>query len=97
MHNPSSRVPESGHDQQDQPPDHRARRQRVAFEIDVAEPHWSEGWSVVALGTLELVEDPERLEMVNTTLESWAPGTRHVLRLDIEQMTGRRIIGTPLT
>lgn len=70
------------------------RRQRVAFEIDVADERWSEGWSVVALGALELVEDADIQAEIDATLDSWASGTRHVLKLDIEQLTGRRIIGT---
>lgn len=69
------------------------RRQRVAFEIDVADEQWTEGWSVVAVGSLELVDGADTLAAIDAALEPWPPGTRHLLRMDIEQLTGRRIIG----
>jgi nitroimidazol reductase NimA-like FMN-containing flavoprotein (pyridoxamine 5'-phosphate oxidase superfamily) len=73
------------------------RRQRVAFEIDVVDSAWKEGWSVVALGTLEVVRDPKHRAAVDEILRSWAADrTGQLVRLDIELLTGREIIGAPL-
>lgn len=70
------------------------RQQRVAFEIDEVDDDWQQGWSVVALGRLDLVRDPDVRISVSETLQSWvADATEHLVRLDIEQLTGRRIIG----
>lgn len=70
------------------------RRQRVAFEIDAVDADWQQGWSVVALGTLELVTDPEQRAAVADVLTSWAADdTMHLVRLDIAQMSGREILG----
>jgi nitroimidazol reductase NimA-like FMN-containing flavoprotein (pyridoxamine 5'-phosphate oxidase superfamily) len=72
------------------------RRQRIAFEIDMVDEDWKQGWSVVALGTLELVTDPEQRTAVGDVLNSWAADdTNHLVRLDIEQMTGREILAGP--
>ena len=70
------------------------RRQRVAFEVDTVDADWKQGWSVVALGSLELVTDAEQRAAVGDVLTSWAADdTKHLVRLDIEQMTGREILG----
>jgi nitroimidazol reductase NimA-like FMN-containing flavoprotein (pyridoxamine 5'-phosphate oxidase superfamily) len=70
------------------------RRQRVAFEVDAVDLDWRQGWSVVALGTLEIVRDEERRAAVDAVLRSWATQAKEQLvRLDIERMTGREIIG----
>jgi hypothetical protein len=73
------------------------RRQRVAFEIDVVDSAWTQGWSVVALGTLEVVHDPADRAAVDETLHSWATDrTGQLVRLDIETLTGREIFGALL-
>ena len=72
------------------------RHQRVAFEIDVIDGGWSEGWSVVAVGRLELVDDAEQRAAVNAVLRSWlVDAAQHIVRLDIERLSGREIIGGP--
>ena len=35
------------------------RRQRVAFEVDEVDAAWREGWSVLALGRLDVVDDAD--------------------------------------
>lgn len=72
------------------------RGQRVAFEVDNVDEHWQEGWSVVALGRLDLVDDVEEEQAVDAVLWSWAAGqTERLVRLDVEQLSGREIIGRP--
>jgi nitroimidazol reductase NimA-like FMN-containing flavoprotein (pyridoxamine 5'-phosphate oxidase superfamily) len=69
------------------------RRQRVAFEVDEVNDDWGEGWSVVAVGTLELVRDSEQRDAVDGLLDSWAADARqYLVRLNIQQLTGREII-----
>jgi len=70
------------------------RRQRVAFEVDAVDLDWRQGWSVVALGTLEIVRDRHLSATVDAVLRSWvAQAGEQLLRLDIERMTGREILG----
>ena len=70
------------------------RHSRVAFEIDVIDDGWAEGWSVVAVGALELVDDPAQRDAVDAVLHSWLiDGADHIVRVDIERLTGRVIIG----
>lgn len=69
------------------------RRQRVAFEIDTVNEDWRQGWSVVALGTLEVVSDAEMRMTAGEQLTSWAaPESEQLVRLRIEQLTGREVI-----
>lgn len=72
------------------------RRQRVAFEIDTVDEEWLQGWSVVAVGTLDVVTNPLERAAVSWKLTSWAADdTQHLVRLDIERVTGRKIVGGP--
>jgi nitroimidazol reductase NimA-like FMN-containing flavoprotein (pyridoxamine 5'-phosphate oxidase superfamily) len=69
------------------------RRQRVAFEIDAVDDDWRQGWSVVALGTLEVVSDADQRATVEELLTSWAaPSNEQLVRLRIEALTGREVI-----
>lgn len=67
---------------------------RVAFETDRIDHVYQSGVSVVALGRLDLVDDPEeigRLSGVGSP-ESWAGGPRQLLlRLPWADLTGRRV------
>lgn len=67
--------------------------QHVAFEIDDVDDDWERGWSVLARGHLREVDDPDELEQRRELrLRTWAPGQRlHLLRLDVTQISGRRI------
>jgi hypothetical protein len=70
------------------------RMQQVSFQVDDVDESWQEGWSVLALGRLRMVTDPEEIEAVSQmALRPWAGGDRrHYLRLGIESVSGRRII-----
>lgn len=72
------------------------RGQRVAFEVDGVDSDWQEGWSVVLLGPLTLVEDVAEEQAVEAVLWSWAAGeTERLVRLDPEHVSGRELIGRP--
>lgn len=72
------------------------RGQRVAFEVDAVDRDWQEGWSVVVLGRLSLVEQPHEAQAVDAVLWSWAAGeSERLVRLDVEQVSGRELIGRP--
>jgi nitroimidazol reductase NimA-like FMN-containing flavoprotein (pyridoxamine 5'-phosphate oxidase superfamily) len=68
-------------------------RQRVAFEVDATDPLYQGGWSVLARGVLEVVDDPAavaRLEQL--ALRPWWPKARdRWLRIRIDEVTGRRL------
>ena len=56
------------------------------------------GWSVVATGQGELVEDADELAALRafTDLRPWAPGSRLLyVRLRWDSLTGRRVRGAP--
>jgi nitroimidazol reductase NimA-like FMN-containing flavoprotein (pyridoxamine 5'-phosphate oxidase superfamily) len=70
------------------------RHQRVAFEVDAIDAAWHDGWSVVALGSLDVVRDRALMAVVDADLASWAAGSsEQLVRLEIDQLTGRRVIG----
>lgn len=70
------------------------RRQRVAFEVDEIDDAWQTGWSVVALGSLDVVQDPAAAAAVGDTLQSWAADDdEQLVRISIEQLSGREVIG----
>jgi nitroimidazol reductase NimA-like FMN-containing flavoprotein (pyridoxamine 5'-phosphate oxidase superfamily) len=68
----------------------------LAFEIDHLDYDTHQGWSVVAIGRAELVEDPEELRDIKTTWDPrpWAPGARNLyMKLTWRDITGRRLGG----
>lgn len=70
------------------------RHQRVAFEVDAVDATWHDGWSVVAVGRLQVVRDPGVASAADNDLRSWAAGSdEQLVRLEIDQLTGRRVIG----
>lgn len=70
------------------------RHQRVAFEVDAVDATWQEGWSVVAVGRLQVVRDPDVAAAADSVLRSWAAGAdEQLVRLEVDQLTGRRVIG----
>lgn len=73
--------------------DAAVRCQRVAFQIDHIDEVWEEGWSLLALGHLRVVEDPDELARVRRLpLRPWASGDKpYFLRLEIRSLSGRRI------
>ncbi|GAB2743466.1 hypothetical protein GCM10027273_22650 [Nocardioides pakistanensis] len=66
----------------------------VAFEIDEVDRERHEGWSVVARGRAEMVEDVEEIEEIRWAHDPkpWADGARPLyVRLRWREITGRRI------
>lgn len=64
----------------------------ASFEVDSAFPAGRSGWSVIAAGTLGRESDPQRQAEARSLVVAWAEGERDtVLRLRVEQLTGRRI------
>jgi len=74
---------------------HHALESICAFEIDETDEFFESGWSVVAVGRLELATDEDFASMRYGKLpEPWAGGNRSMfLRLRCEQVSGRRVIG----
>ena len=66
----------------------------VAFEVDDYQLTDRSGWSVLAIGTAELVHDPEVVrEVLDTQLEPLAGGGRTALvGIDPTFVSGRRIV-----
>jgi uncharacterized protein len=72
-----------------------ALNSNCAFEIDEADEFFESGWSVVALGRLELATEDDFARMRYGKLpEAWAGGNRYMfVRLPCEHVSGRRVIG----
>lgn len=66
----------------------------VAFECDAIDPFEHRGWSVMAVGRAERVDDPTELAHVGRLpVTPWAGGRRSSLvRIRIEFVSGRRIL-----
>jgi nitroimidazol reductase NimA-like FMN-containing flavoprotein (pyridoxamine 5'-phosphate oxidase superfamily) len=66
---------------------------RVSFEVDQIDEHQRLGWSVLATGTVQRVEEPADLQHVTMLRATpWAKGPRdHHLRLTVRKITGRRL------
>lgn len=66
----------------------------VAFEIDHLDYEKHQGWSVLAIGRAELIDDPDEVQDIRAGWDPtpWAGGRRHLyLRLRWRDLTGRRI------
>jgi transcriptional regulator with XRE-family HTH domain len=65
----------------------------VSFEVDRLDDAMSEGWSVLAEGTMRRVHDPDELRQVEALgIEPWAGGALPAyFRLGVRTLTGRRI------
>jgi uncharacterized protein len=67
----------------------------VAFEIDHLDRETRTGWSVVAVGRLDVVTGPDAARLRRLPIAPWAGGDRNVLmRLVPGTVTGR-VIGPP--
>ena len=66
-----------------------------AFEIDETNEFFESGWSVVAVGRLELATEDDFAQLRYGRLpEPWAAGSRWMfVRLPCEHVSGRRVIG----
>ncbi|MFD6230344.1 helix-turn-helix domain-containing protein [Streptomyces sp. NPDC060232] len=72
----------------------RSAGTEAGFEIDNIDDVTASGWSVLAVGALEGVTDPDVLRHLNTTARSspWAGGDRdRWMRLTPVRVTGRRV------
>lgn len=66
----------------------------MAFEVDYVDYAAQRGWSVVATGQAEAVEDPDELAQIRAVWDPrpWAGGARNVyVRLAWDELTGRRL------
>jgi nitroimidazol reductase NimA-like FMN-containing flavoprotein (pyridoxamine 5'-phosphate oxidase superfamily) len=66
----------------------------VAFEVDQIDPQSHQGWSVLAIGHAEMVEDSGEIEKIQLSHEPhpWAEGVRALyIRVRWRVITGRRI------
>ncbi|MET3984462.1 pyridoxamine 5'-phosphate oxidase family protein [Streptomyces sp. PvR034] len=73
----------------------RAAGTEVAFEIDNIDDVTATGWSVLAVGELAAVADPDEIHHLNTVARSepWAGGPRtHWMKLTPARITGRRVV-----
>lgn len=72
-----------------------ALNSNCAFEVDEADEFFESGWSVVALGRLELATEDDFARMrYGKVPEAWAGGNRYMfVRLPCEHLSGRRVIG----
>ena len=68
---------------------------RLAFEVDRIDLDREEGWSVLATGTGQMVEDPDELGLIRTFRDPhpWAGGATRLLyvRLRWVGLTGREL------
>lgn len=72
----------------------------LAFEVDDFDVELEEGWSVVAHGRAQRVDDLAEIERIQQALDlqPWAGGVRSLfLRLEWSELTGRRLGGGWLT
>src|SRR5262245_61685382 len=66
----------------------------IAFEVDRLDGQMREGWSVLLVGAMERVEDPDEAAAVvaSADLEPWVGGVRNlVVRIRPRRVTGRRV------
>jgi uncharacterized protein len=74
---------------------HHALDSMCAFEIDDTDEFFESGWSVVAIGRLELAtgDDFDHIRYGKSP-QPWATGNRYMfVRLPCTQVSGRRVIG----
>jgi len=67
---------------------------RLAFEVDHIDPARRSGWSVLATGHAERIEDAEELAEIRIfhNPQPWAEGSRPLyVRLPWDRLTGRRV------
>jgi nitroimidazol reductase NimA-like FMN-containing flavoprotein (pyridoxamine 5'-phosphate oxidase superfamily) len=70
----------------------KGRAVHATFEVDSAFTPGRSGWSVIAAGLLTREADPKKVTAARERISAWAEGDRDVvLRLDVEELTGRRV------
>jgi nitroimidazol reductase NimA-like FMN-containing flavoprotein (pyridoxamine 5'-phosphate oxidase superfamily) len=70
-----------------------SRGGRVCFQVDRAESLYERGWSALALGIADRVDDRAEIERLQrVTLQSWAGGAKaNWVRIAVQQWSGRRL------
>ncbi len=64
----------------------------VTFEVDDSDPLYHTGWSVMVTGPLEAVTELRELRrMHGLPVRAWGRDGRHVVRMPIARVSGRRI------
>jgi nitroimidazol reductase NimA-like FMN-containing flavoprotein (pyridoxamine 5'-phosphate oxidase superfamily) len=65
----------------------------VGFELDEFDPATLSGWSVLVVGTSQVVSDPAGIARLDRAgLHSWAPLTApHYVQISIQRISGRRL------
>lgn len=66
----------------------------LAFEVDRLDYENHQGWSVVALGRAEFIQDPHEIADIRRTWDPrpWPDGSRNLyVKLPWRELTGRRI------
>jgi hypothetical protein len=66
----------------------------VAFEVDDLDDELRSGWSVLAVGPCQRIEDPDMVRMIRSTddPEPWASGQRNLyFQVSWTDVTGRRV------
>jgi nitroimidazol reductase NimA-like FMN-containing flavoprotein (pyridoxamine 5'-phosphate oxidase superfamily) len=64
----------------------------VTFEVDQSDPIYHTGWSVMAIGPLEAVTDPDDLGRVRgLPVRAWGRRGHYWVRMPIASISGRRI------
>lgn len=72
----------------------QARGAVVAFEVDHLDPERQSGWSVLARGRPEVVDDPRDVDRIRRLAQPvpWASGSRNLyLRVVWKTLTGRQV------
>lgn len=70
------------------------RTATCAFEVDGYEPVTRTGWSVVAKGIADVIDDEDQIaQLEKLDLPSWLPGNRprYWVQLRIDEITGRSL------
>ncbi len=65
----------------------------VGFEVDEIDPATRSGWSVLVIGTSNVVSDPAEIARLDRAgLRSWAPvAAPHYVQIRIQRISGRRL------
>lgn len=75
----------------------RAQGARVAFEVDDIKSWAQAGRSVVVVGRMSALDDPDRADRLRRRFQPWAGGQRELfLRIAMERTSGRQVPVEPV-
>lgn len=75
-------------------PIHETKTAAVSFQVDQVDYDTKTGWSVLARGATEVIDDDDELAHIKRTWdpEPWASGPRPIyIRLRFKELSGRRL------